>query len=226
MITIIHGSDTASSRKYYIEQKESFPSYVLIENANYDTIFQSAEGDSLFNESEIIFIENFFSNVKGNSNEYKKIVEYISSNNKNDFFLWEEKELSKPQQYAFKNAQLKTFNYPASLFTFLDSLKPRNSNSLYLFKQLEKNMETELIFYMLVRQFRLLLSTQDSSSLIDEAKRLQAWQKLKLQRQANIFGSEKLKNLHKKLYEIDYQTKFGLTPFKLSASIDIFLADL
>ena len=69
MITIIHGSDTASSRKYYIEQKESFPSYVLIENANYDTIFQSAEGDSLFNESEIIFIENFFSNVKGNSNE-------------------------------------------------------------------------------------------------------------------------------------------------------------
>ncbi|OGH11473.1 MAG: hypothetical protein A3B38_01525 [Candidatus Levybacteria bacterium RIFCSPLOWO2_01_FULL_36_13] len=226
MITIVHGNDTASSRKFYIEDKAGSSSHVLIDKINYDFIFQSIEGNSLFEESKNIYIENFFSNTKSNSNEFKKIVDYLNSIKKNNIFFWEGKELSKTQQSVFKNVLIKTFSYPSTLFQFLDSLGPQSKRSLSLFKELERSMETELIFYMLIRQFRLLLSVQESSHLIDEAKRLQTWQRSKLQKQSSYFGKEKLQEIYKKLYKIDYQTKFGLTPFNLSSSIDIFLVNL
>lgn len=227
MITIIHGSDTATSRKFYIEQREASVSYVLIENKKitYDEVYQSIEGDSLFGGEKQVFIENFFSSVKSNSIEYKKIVEYLNSNKLSKIIFWEEKELSKPQQFVFKTATLKAFNYPSNLFAFLDSLKPGNSSAISIFKDLENAMETELIFYMMVRQFRLLLSTL-GTPLIDEAKRMQSWQKSKILKQANYFGKDKLIQNYKDLYIIDHQTKFGLTPFNLSSSIDIFLSDL
>lgn len=226
MITVAHGNDTSSSRNFYIQERNSAKSYVLIDKINFDLIYQSLEGNSLFEDSKSVFVENFFSSVKTNTNEFKKIVELISTNKKSDIFFWEGKELTKIQQYVFKNARVLAFNFPSNLFAFLDSLKPGNNNSIALFKELENVMETELIFYMIVRQFRLLLSVFDSKHTIDEAKRLQPWQKSKLLRQAELFGKDILIEHYRKLYKIDHQTKFGLTPFNLSASIDIFLANL
>ena len=88
-------------------------------------------------------------------------------------------------------------------------------------------METELIFYMIVRQFRLLLSlTSEGSKNIDEAKRLAPWQSSKLKSQSKLFGKDRLIEIYKKLYKIDYETKFGLTSLPLNSTIDIFLIDL
>lgn len=226
MITVAHGSDTSSSRNFYINERNNSKSYILIDKVDYDQIYQSLEGDSLFEGNKSVFVENFFSNIKSNSNEFKKIVELINTKKEKNIFFWEGKELTKIQQLVFKNSLVKTFNFPSNLFAFLDSLKPGNNRSIILLKELESSMETELIFYMMVRQFRLLLSVFDSKNLVDEAKRLQPWQKSKLLTQAELFGKDKLIERYRKLYKIDYQTKFGLTPFNLSASIDIFLANL
>ena len=88
-------------------------------------------------------------------------------------------------------------------------------------------MEVELIFYMIVRQLRLMIAVlEEGKNEIDEIKRLAPWQLSKLRSQGGHFGKNKLLDLYKKLYLIDYQTKYGLTPLSLSTNIDIFLSDL
>lgn len=229
MITIIHGNDITKSRNFYIEtrQKTQSPDIFDGEKIDYNTLFQTLEGNSLFTNQRHVFIENFISKTKSNSNEFKKIVEYLNSNKDYEIVFWEEKELTKAQAAAFKNASLQLFNYPQILFTFLDSIKPNNISSVKLFHDLQNTMETELIFYMLVRQFRLLLAvTSTGSQNIDETKRLAPWQSSKLKSQAQYFGKEKLIKTYKELYKIDYETKFGLTAFDLSRCLDIFLIDL
>ena len=229
MITIIHGNDITKSRNFYIDTRQKFenPDIFDGEKIDYNTLFQTLEGNSLFTNQRHVFIENFISKTKSNSNEFKKIVEYLISNKDYEIVFWEEKELTKAQAAAFKNASLQLFNYPQILFTFLDSIKPNNISSVKLFHDLQNTMETELIFYMLVRQFRLLLAvTSTGSQNIDETRRLAPWQSSKLKSQAQYFGKEKLIKAYKGLYKIDYETKFGLTAFDLSRCLDIFLIDL
>ena len=86
-------------------------------------------------------------------------------------------------------------------------------------------MEPELIFFMLVRQFRIMLG-QEGVDRIDEVKRMAPWQLGKMQRQAKTFGEEKLKSTYQKLFEIDLALKTGKIPYSLERSIDFFLADL
>jgi DNA polymerase III delta subunit len=94
-----------------------------------------------------------------------------------------------------------------------------------LFHELKQNMEDELIFFMLIRQFRLMLG-QEGQDKIEEVKRMAPWQLGKLQKQARIFGVEKLKTAYQKLFEIDLGSKTGKIPYSLERSIDFFLADL
>lgn len=226
MITIFHGNDTANSRLHFINEKNKYPEAIVLEgkNVSFEQIINLLEGNSLFSDNKYLFVENFFAIVKSNTNEFKKITEYLNSQEAN-IFLWEDKELTKAQEKIFKQSKIISFNFPSNLFQFLDSLRPGNSRSLTIFKELEKTMDTEQIFYMIIRQFRLLIAVSDRG-LISEAKNLLPWLFYKLKRQSNLFGENTLKNAYKNLYKIDYATKFGLTPFNLSASIDIFLADL
>ena len=171
-------------------------------------------------------IENFFSKNKSTAIETKKVVDYINKNKDLSVIFWEPTELSKPAQALLKNATIKVFSYPQILFIFLDNLKPNNSESLIkLFHELKQNMEPELIFFMLVRQFRLMLGI-DGIDKIDEVKRMAPWQLGKMQKQAKMFGEENLKNIHGKLFEMDLALKTGKIPYSLERSIDFFLADL
>ncbi len=227
MILVIHGTDTAKSRNIYIETRQKIANPTVFEgkNLDYNTFFQTFEGDSLFSSDKDVFIENFFSNKKSNSTELKQIVDYINQNPNLNIVFWEDKELTKTQTALIKKAQVSLFNYPQILFSFLDNVYPNNSKTLGLFKDLEKQMETELIFYMLIRQFRLMLGVELGSQ-IDETKRMAPWQESKLRSQGSRFSKEKLISLYKKLMDIDYETKFGLSPTPLSKRIDFFLLDL
>lgn len=229
MITVIHGNDTSTSRNFYIELRQKTTNYELIDgkSPDFDSFFRAFEGNSLFTNEKNIFVENFFSNTKSNSIEFKKIIDYINKNKNINLLFWEGKVLTKTQANSIKNANVKEFSYPQILFVFLDSLKPKNLSSIKLFCQLNETMETELIFYMIVRQFRLMLSVfEEGKEEIDEIKRLAPWQLSKLRSQGGLFDKNKLLDLYKKLYIIDYQTKYGLTPLSLNTNIDIFLSDL
>lgn len=229
MITIAHGNDNAASRNFYIEEKQKTESNEVFdgEKLDFDTFFQIFEGNSLFEAEKYVFIENFFSKTKSNSLEFKKIVDYINKNKNINLFFWEQKELTKAQSLVIKNCTVKLFNFPQILFNFLDNLKPNNPNLLSLYNQLQKTMESELIFYMIVRQFRIMLALFDvSNDKIDEAKRIAPWQASKIKSQAKYFEKKKLIAIYKKLYEIDYNTKFGLNSLNLAKTIDIFLLGL
>lgn len=229
MLTIIHGNDTAASRAFYIEtrQKINNPEVFEGDKLNYDLLFKALEGNSLFETEKHIFIENFFGSVKTNSLEFKKIADYLNSKKDINLFFWEGKELTKTQSLAFKNSIVKVFNYPQLLFNFLDELKPNNPKLISLFNKLQVTMETELIFYMIIRQFRIMLSLIElNDEKIDEARRIAPWQVSKLKAQAKYFDKQRLKEIYKKLYTIDYETKFGLNSLDLAKTIDIFLIDL
>jgi DNA polymerase III delta subunit len=228
MVLLIHGNDLASSRNYYFEEKNKLTDVIMLEGEGLtlDTLFQNAENKSLFGSEQTILVENFFTKNKSIAIETKKIVEYVNGNKNMSIIFWEPTELLKTAQALLKNATVKTFSFPQVLFTFLDNLRPGNSEMLIkLFHELKRNMEPELIFFMLVRQFRLMLG-QNGTDKIDEVKRMAPWQLGKLQKQAKQFGEEKLKNAYEKLFEIDLGSKTGKIPYSIERSIDFFLSDL
>jgi DNA polymerase III delta subunit len=228
MILLVNGNDIASSRNFYFEEKNKLAESILLEGEGltFDLFFQNAENKSLFGNEVTLLVENFFSKNKTNSIDVKRTVEYINNNKDLNIVFWEAVELSKPAQAILKNATVKTFSFPQVLFTFLDSLRHGNSETLInLFHELKQGMEVELIFFMLVRQFRLMLG-QEGVDKIDELKRMAPWQLAKLQKQAKQFGGEKLKSAYQKLFELDLALKTGKIPYSLERSIDFFLADL
>jgi DNA polymerase III delta subunit len=228
MVLLIHGNDLATSRNFYFEEKNKLTESTLLEGEGltFDQFFQSAENKSLFGNEQTLLIENFFTKNKSNSTELKKIVDYINLNKNLSIIFWESTVLSKTGQALLKNATVKNFSFPQVLFTFLDNIRPGNSEALIrFFHELKQSMEVELIFFMLVRQFRLMLG-QEGKERIDEVKRMAPWQLSKLGMQAKLFGDVKLKSIYQKLFELDLGLKTGKIPYSLDRSIDFFLADL
>lgn len=229
MVIIIHGDDTVSSRKYFLEQKQKSNNPLSFDGKSLTLtdLIQAFEGGSLFNDDKSIFIEDFFSTRKP-SKELEEIVSYVQKINTGDIFFWEGKEITKKTASLIKNAATKPFNLPKNIFQFLDSLKPKNSNAIVLFHDTIKNSDVEMIFFMMIRQFRLLLALSDDSSSeeIDEVKRLAPWQKSKLKKQAAYFSTHELKNIYHKLYEIDLAQKTGKLSLTLTQTIDFLLLEI
>ncbi len=230
MITIAYGDDISSSRNYYISERQKFKNPVILDGGKFTVsdLMQSLEGGSLFNDEKEIFIENFFSSKKSNPS-FKEIITYIDSQDaKANIFFWEDSELSKTELGTFKKSVAKLFKIPQNMFGFLDNIRPKNLNSIKQFHELLSQTAEELIFFMIIRQFRLLLAVSDpiSKDAIDELKRLAPWQTGKLKVQASIFGQEKLIAIYKRLHEIDSDTKSGKSATTLTQSIDFFLAGL
>jgi len=229
MIVILHGDDIVSSRNHLISLrgKTKNPLDFRGDKLTLSDLVQVIEGSSLFFIEKNIFIENFLAQKKTNQ-QFKEIVEYITKNSKDvNIVFWENHEISKSAALTFKDATVKLYRLPQNLFLFLDNLKHNSKENVKFFRNTISQMSEELVFYMMIRQFRimlaLLLKQQDS---IDELKRLAPWQRGKLERQAAGFGIEKLKSIFNKLYEIDYKQKYGLTTAPLARNIDFFLMEI
>jgi hypothetical protein len=237
MLTIIHGNDTAISRKSFMEEKEKFSQAVFLtaEQVTLTDLTQIFEGGGLFGETKYLFIEQFLTKQKKSSN-YKEIVNYLEKSAiDNTIILWEQKEMERGVLTSFKNAKIRLFNLPQTLFQLLDSIKPENDKLLVsLFHKTIKYTETEMVFFMLFRQFRLLLGVYtsrssadyDTSDQIDEIRRLAPWQKNKLEKQAALFEVAHLLELYNKLYFIEAGQKTGTLNSSLVSAIDFFLLDV
>ncbi|MCL5970676.1 MAG: hypothetical protein M1450_04215 [Patescibacteria group bacterium] len=228
MITIVHGDDTAASRKYFNDLKTSDSVLFDGDKVTLTDIVQILEGGGLFSDNKKVFIDDFFSKRKAGK-EFDDIISCIKNNSKeNDIFFWEGKEISKKIISSFVNANTKLFKLPQQLFAFLDGIKPENPKNITLFHEALKTSDTEMIFFMLIRQFRLLLAISDSgaSGQIDEVKRLAPWQITKLKKQSILFTKEQLINIYKKLYEIDLGQKTGTLHKTLEQAIDILLLEI
>ena len=222
MITVIHGDDTIASRNFFLLEKQKYKNSILQDSKNLELsdLLQILESKNLFFEEKSIFIENFFSSKQLLSS--KETIQAME-NLKTDIFLYDSSELSKTQLAVFKNPRIKLFKLPQELFIFLDNIRPKNSQNVVYFHNALKNSTEDMIFYMVIRQFRLLLALLGSGvGNIDEVKRLAPWQRSKLSSQARLFSEESLKSIYKKLFEIDLAYKSGQIT-TITPSIDFLL---
>lgn len=230
MITIIHGDDTGSSRKYLNELKERVDTAISLEGDKISVtdLAQELTGGGLFVEKRTLIIEGLLSKKKIGK-EKDALIAYLKEHTlEHDILLWEGKDLDKRALKHFTHATQKQFKTPQVLFLFLDSIKPNNGMRLTkLFHQALTTTEVEIMFFMLIRQFRFLLAfSEKSSEQIDEIKRLQPWQQEKLKKQAKLFNPNILIAHYLALSEIDKKQKTGNLPHTLTSAIDIFLLDI
>lgn len=229
MLIVLHGEDIAASRNYYhaLKQKSTTPITFEGEKITLTDLTQALSGGGLFVEKQEIFIENLLAKKK-DSKELAAIFTLFSLEAaSHEIVLWEHKELTKKQQDTAKGAQIKVFKLPQSLFSFLDSFKPNNTQTmLKLFHETLENAEGEMVFFMLIRQTRILLGLHDANSSIDEVKRIAPWQRGKLANQAKLFDKTALISLHKKLAELDLGQKTGTNTLPLITAIDFLLGEV
>jgi DNA polymerase III delta subunit len=233
MITLIHGSDTALSRKYFMDEKQKANDAVILDadSVNLTDLTQLFDGGGLFGETKYLFIEQLLTKRK-KSADLPEILNYLEKNGtEHTIILWEGKELERGSLMLLKTATVRIFKLPQSLFQFLDTLAPGNGKILIkLFRQTIETSETEMVFFMLIRQIRILLALNgaqsQTSEAIDEAKKLAPWQKSKLEKQANLFKPDQLLTLYDKLFQIELGQKTGTLGSPLDSTIDFLLVEV
>lgn len=225
MTQLIHGDDSLSSRKYFLKLKTSESIYFDAENINLNELTQIIKGDGLFLKSKRILIDNLF--TKNGIKKLDSISEILTNHENLEIYFYADKVVEAKQYKIFKNLEIKLFKIPATIWNFLDSLRPNNKNNILLFQRTLTNTDVEIIFAMLVRQYRLLLGiSSNSKNNIDEIKRLAPWQKSKLVQQASYFKIENLKSTYKKLQLIDKSVKTGKSKLNTQQNIDFLLSDI
>jgi DNA polymerase III delta subunit len=226
MITLIHGEDVAKSRAYFFSLKEKESGFVLLDGDLFvlSDLVQVIEGTSLFGDVKTIFIEDFFAKRK-QSKEVATIVDYINAHKDAPFVFYEAKELTLKQTNTFKGATLRVFKIPATVFSFLDSIKPGNAKqSIELLYQTLIDQEEQFVIFMLSRHVRILLSLLDlGGETISENVRIAPWQKGKMQSQAVLLGESCLLLLHRELYQLDLMQKTGGLAGSLQNKLDELL---
>lgn len=229
MVIILHGDDLASSRKRYIEAKQESKHPIILEGSSFSLadVNQALSTELLFSDSKDIFIENFFSKRKLIAKETKEIIAFIQKNSaEHQIVFWESKKMTPAALKSFPQAKIELFSIPQVLFKFIDYISPNNGKRLVeLFHQTLEQTEPELIFFLMVKQIRILLSISLGSST-EEMKTIAPWQFQNLQRQISNFSSDQLTQAYKKLFQIDLTQKTGRTSLSLIQNIDIFLLGL
>lgn len=220
MITLIHGEDVLLSRNFLNELKLNLIRFDAI-NDDISELIQVLEGSSLFASEQNVLIENLFSKKTKNLSEIIRMVNIAKVN----VFIYELKEITKANLAKFPKAKSEVFKLPQNLFNFLDAVLPGNRSVLDLFGKALQTTELEILLFMIVRQFRLMLGII-SQSKIEEVSRLAPWQRGKIERQARFFGVDKLKEEYQKIYQIDLKSKSGRLELPLKSTIDIWLSDL
>jgi len=222
MITVIHGDDEALSREYFQSLKSKVKDALSLSSGDIlSELIQFTSGGSLFSDEKSVFIENLLSAKKQSG--VAEVIDYIKKNHDNlNLYLWEKNELSKSALSQFPNPTIKLFKLPQKLFNFLDGLMPKNPNNVKIFHEALENSNEELLLFMVIRQFRLMLSVRVNAG-IDETKRLAPWQQGKIKKQADKFGERSLVKALKELHKIDHAQKMGLSNLNTIQAVDIFL---
>ena len=228
MIRFIHGDNQLESRNRLSElvNEAGSKEIVRLREVNLTSVKQALESSSLFAEERLVVIENLVaSGVNKDVLDYLKKAQYQS-----DLLLWEGKKVdARKLGWIKKVGKLDEYSYPKVLFKLVEVVGIANKKEvLELFNETAKRMPVELLYFMLVRQLRLLLliSHNGVDAAIKETASLQSWMIGKFKAQASSIGQERLKKLYKQILYIDYQQKSGQASLSLKQTLDIWLTQL
>lgn len=229
MITLIHGDDTAASRNYYLLERQKTQEKKIVDGNTIAVtdLMQIFSGNGLFGDQETIFIEELVSKRKS-SKDIEELVGVLNTQQDAMVYVWESKFLTPKQVAQFEKVTVKEFKIPTIVFTFLDSLRPHNaSQTIKLYHEILEREDAMYVLVMLIRQIRILLAlTDENTQTISEVSRMASWQKGKMQKQAKLFSTDHLLQLHNQLFQLEYGQKTGNLATPLSDAIDFFLASI
>ena len=231
MKLIIHGDNIVASRNHLTESTAKLEQAGAQEIVRLDgeklteaDLRQAIESQSLFGNQKAVVIEGLLSRRR--SKEKDKLINIIAeSPAKTSILFWDKKEVTKPNLNKLKDYTAQLFKTPASIFKFLDDLKPRNTQvTLSTLHNGLMSQPPELIFYMLSRRISDLIVASDpkADSLLLGAP----WQKGKLKSQARNFSIKQLLSLHSQLLNIDQSIKTGKNLLPLSSQLDLLVTKL
>lgn len=229
MITVICGEDILSSRNKIQELLNTSVGYEIIK---LDAILHSltdiigaVESQSLLADDKLIVIENLFS-LPASKNKLQILTLLKNNENLRKIIIWEGKQISRTDIYKFFQKPV-IFNFPigVNIFRFLDSVGIAGTDEiLHEFHKLLKSHQAELIYAMLLRQYRLLILSKDKS--IKNIPNLSSWQIAKLNSHAAHFDLQYLIRKYRLLLQIDISIKSGTTVYSVADLLDFFLINL
>lgn len=229
MLIIIHGDDLASSRRklreLVTENEEAEKIFLDGRKLSPEELLLACESTSMLFSKKLVVIENFLGSAKNKNKE--SIISYLNRESGNtDIILWDDKKIDK-RTFAASIKKFKEYPVmlPANLFKFLDAIGVEKVNTVVnMFHSLLATLEPEMIFAMLIRQWRNMIIAIDVNKLTPAG--LASWQLGKFRRQAGYLGQERLFSSYRSLLFLDYKIKSGLTPFNMRQLLDIFFLNL
>ncbi len=188
---------------------------------------QALESGSLFGSKRLVIVENLFTAKLGvKSKEAEDFIDYIKNfQSEAELVFWEAKEVKKSLLTKLpKNTDIALFKPDRNIFSFVESIKPAATKEML--ERLEHALSAdgpEMIFAMLVRQFRYLLIASEKGKNITD---LTPWQATKFSKQAGFFSWEKLLQHYRTLLAIDIRQKSGTAVFDLTKEMELFLIEV
>jgi hypothetical protein len=188
---------------------------------------EAISSESLFESSKLIVFENFF---KGKTPKWKNEIDFQKlESNSNIIIFWDGTDPNaalKRSILSAKKQNVYNFKIPGLLWVFLDGIQPNKPKLINNFRELLKTTDPDMIFLMMIRQFRLLiLSKKAYKDYPSEYTRL-TFQKYKLKSQAANFTEEQLLKTYKQLLEIEEHQKTGACIYDFPTEIEKFLISI
>jgi len=154
MIRIFHGDDLEKSRDAFNQLLDNFKGDILrldSKQIDLNKINNFLEAKSLFADTKMLGISNFFSIPKANKDKLIKIFQKTNT----DICIWQDKKLNPTDQKSFPKSTINNFPLPNALFACLNQIRPRNiknfTKSYYLALE---SVPFDLLFFMIKRNLR------------------------------------------------------------------------
>lgn len=235
MIIILHGDHQVESRNRLIELKSTATDagveILSVDGgpAELNTLIQSLESTSLFSEKRLVIIENLLSGLRAGAKRNEIIGYLVKGAFDSDLILWEKGSVGRQiiTLKKQKHVRVEEFKMPSAIFSFVDTMRPHNAPELLssFHTVLEHNVVPEIVFSMIIRQFRLMIAVHTGAS-ITETERLAPWQRSNIDRQLREYSPAQLKQHYKELLVTDFQLKTGKSPLNLTQRIEQFIIGL
>lgn len=223
MTVLLHGDDLTSLQNKLFQLKNESGDFDAIElegeKLTKAQIEDTTRSQSLFQIPTLVIINSL------TKNKLWDILLGQFKDSAHKLVFIEQKKLTSNQLSKFENTfskiQILEFKQNPLIFSFTKELLPNNSKKLFpIWQELIKIEVVEVVFSMIVRQFRLLLLVKNGDTTMP------SWQTKNLQSQAAHFTQEKLEDTYEQLLDIDFKNKTGQNILSLSECLELFLLNL
>lgn len=225
MQVILHGDNTIHSRQALVHLKQTFKTsqpnveiiYLNGKKLSLFDLIQATESPSLYGSDRLIILEDLFRCPSKTT--LSQALQFLSDlSTQYSLIIWESKLIPVSQLKKLPHFTPQLFKYSSVTFKFLDQVYPRNAlQYLPLYRSACLKDSPELVFHMLVRQLRLLITVSEPLNP------LPPWQIGKIKKQAASFTSTQLIRLHDALTDLDWRNKSGQTVGTFASELETVL---